>query len=183
MLAVDPPAAVAAIPVDKPPAMVIVSSEKHSDILASKDTPFPLIKARRTEDAVLRQTLFLTITLTIVRPSANAGDEVLRWTYEPYLQRQLCFTSMTGVFSCAAAELEELTDKVAGEAPIVAAPDQTAPGPNPMAEGARTAVAATLRARADALFEDDRRLNLSPILKAAGVSVRRISVSTGPVRR
>jgi len=205
MLQAEPPPAVAPAPApappDKPPEVVLVSRDSHSDILASRDTPLPLIKGRRTEDALLRQTLFLTATLTVVRPAAGpaAAEQTLRWTYEPYLQRQLCFTSMTGQFSCAVAEVEALTETVSGEAPLPlapvaatpepATPGQAAPvqvkaGPSPEAEDARTAVVAALRARADTLFDDDRRLELDPILKAAGVSVRKIAVSAkAPAKR
>jgi len=118
-----------------------------------------------------------------VRPAAGAGEDVLRWTYQPYLQRQLCFTSITGLFSCAAAEVEELTEKAAGEAPQAEAPNQAAPAPNPAAEAARIAVAAALRTRAASLFDADRRLKLTPMLKAAGVSVGRTAGATGPARR
>jgi hypothetical protein len=187
MLAADPPPVIVTVPVDKPPDVVVVSSDKHSDILASRDTPLPLIKGKRTEDAVLRQTIFLTSTLTVLRPAAGAGEQTLRWKYEPYLQRQLCFTSITGQFSCAFAEVEGLTENAEGEASLSAAPDQSAPSqatpsqapppPNPAAEAVRTDVIATLRTRADALFEDDRRLKLDPMLKTAGVSVGRPRVT------
>lgn len=183
MLAADPPAAIATGPVEKSSDVVVVSRDTHSDVLASKDTPLALIKARRTEDALLRQAIFVTSTLTVVRPAAGAGEELLRWTYQSYLQRQLCFTSITGLFSCAAAEVDELTEKAAGEAPLAAASGQAAPGPEPTAEGARIAVATALRAQADALLADDRRLKLDPMLKAAGVSIRRTPASAGPVRR
>jgi hypothetical protein len=209
MFQAEPPAAVAAAPApspaDKPAQVVVVSRDAHSDVLASRDTPLPLIKGRKTEDALLRQTLFITVTLTVVRPgteaAAAAGERTLRWTYEPYLQRQLCFTSMTGQFSCAVAEVEELTEKVDGEAPLPSAPLQATvdpaapveaaaapvapvvPASSLEADAARTAVVAALRARAEALFDDDRRLELDPILKAAGVTVRRLSVSARPVRR
>jgi hypothetical protein len=166
MLVADPPPVAAAAPVDKPAEVVIVSRDTRSDILASKDTPLPLIKGRRTEDAVLRQTIFLTSTLTGVRLALGAGEEVLRWTYAPYLQRQLCFTSITGQFSCAVAEVEALTEKATGETP----------------QAVRIAVASDLRSRADALFEDDRRLKLTPMLKAAGVSIRQTHVSARPAR-
>jgi hypothetical protein len=182
ILAADPPPVVVTVPADKP-AEVVVSRDTRSDILASRDTPLTLIKGRRTEDALLRQTLFLTVGLTGVRPAAADGQEVLRWTYAPYLQRQLCFTSITGQFSCAAVEVEELAQKATGEAPQPSTPDQTAPGPNPAAEAVRTAVAADLRGRADALFDDDRRLKLDPMLKAAGVSQRRPPVGAGAVHR
>jgi hypothetical protein len=184
MLAAEaPPVVAATAPADKAADVVVVSRDTRSDVLASRDTPLPLIKGRRTEDALFRQTLFLTGALTGVRPASGAGEAVLRWTYAPYLQRQLCFTSITGQFSCAVAEVEDLTQKAAGEAPLVATPGQTAPAPNPAAEAVRSAIAADLRGRADALFDDDRRLKLDPMLKAAGVSLRRTQASAGPVRR
>ena len=183
MQAADPPPVVATVPVVKPPDVVVVSRDARSEILASRDTPLPLVKGHRTEDAVLRQVIYLTSTLIVARPTAETGEQTLRWIYEPYLQRQLCFTSITGQFSCALAEVEELTEKATGEAPLPpapvqaatdpAAPGQAAPGSSPAAEAVRTDVAATLRARSDALFEDDRRLKLDPMLKAAGVRVRR----------
>ena len=48
MLATEVPPVIAAVPADKPAEVVIVSRDAHSDILASKDTPLPLIKARKT---------------------------------------------------------------------------------------------------------------------------------------
>jgi len=128
----------------------------------------------------------------VLRAAAGAGEQTLRWKYEPYLQRQLCFTSITGQFSCAFAEVEGLTENAEGEASLPAPPDQSAPSqatpsqatpsqapppPNPAAEAVRTDVIATLRTRADALFEDDRRLKLDPMLKTAGVSVGRPRVT------
>jgi hypothetical protein len=188
MLAADPPSVTATAAVEKPADLVVVSRDVHSEVLVSKDTPLPLARAGRTEDAVLRQAIFLTSTLTVVRPAAGPGEEVLRWTYAPYLQHQLCVTSITGQFSCAIAEVEELTEKAAGETPLATTSGQTTPSsdpapPNPAAETARIAVSTALNARAAVLFEDDRRLKLSPMLKAAGVSIRPTPVSTGPVRR
>jgi hypothetical protein len=187
MLAADPPPVIATVPVDKPPDVVVVSRDARSDILASRDTPLPLIKGRKTEGAVLRQVVFLTSTLTVVRPATGSDQQTLRWRYEPHLQRQLCFTSITGQFSCALAEVEDLPEKAEGEAalppaPEQAAPGQVAPGPNPAAEAVRTDVTAALRVRADALFEDDRRLKLDPMLKAAGVRVRRPLAATARLR-
>ena len=187
MQAADPPPVVVNVPADKPAEVVVVSRDARSDILASRDTPLPLVKGRRAEDAVLRQVIFLTSTLTVERPASGTGEQTLRWKYEPFLQRQLCLTSITGQFSCALAEVEDLSGKATGEALIPVAPDpvvagqaapiQAAPGPNPAAEGARADVTAALRNRADALFDDDRRLKLDPMLKAAGVIVRRTRVS------
>lgn len=184
MLAADAPPA--APPADKPAEMVVISRDAHSDILTSLDSPLPLIRGRRTEDAVLRQAISLTTTLTVARPAAGPGEDILRWTYRAYLQRQLCFTSITGQFSCATAEAEELPENASGEvplappaAPVEVSPGQTvqavpapaAPPANPAAEAARLALATALRGRAAVLFDNDRRLKIEPMLKAAGVRV------------
>ena len=76
MLAADPPAVIVTAPVDKPAEVVVVSRDAHSDVLASADTPLPLIKAGKTEEALLRQVIFLTITLTVVRPAAGTGEDL-----------------------------------------------------------------------------------------------------------
>lgn len=192
--AADPPAVVA--PADPPattpsPPIVVLRVETRSDVLASRDTPLPLAKAGRTEDALLRQAVFVTVTLTLTRPAAAmatdattdtgaaievegaseaapaAGQDVLRWAYASYLHRQICFTSITGLFACAAAEVEPLPEKSEGETRVTDAP--TADAPNPAAEAARIDLATTLRARAPVLFDNDRRLRLTPMLRAAGV--------------
>lgn len=174
-LAAELPPIVAAAPADRPGEAVVVSRDTRSEVLFSKDTPLPLIKGSRSEDALLRQAVFVTSTLTVVRP-AQAGEDILRWTFQPYLQRELCFTSMTGQFSCTAAEVTALPEKHSGEAPMSPPEaDGGAAQTNPAAEAARAAVAASLRARGPALFGEDRRLKIEPMLKAAGVSVRTAS--------
>jgi len=183
MFPADPPAVVVAVSADKPADEVVVSRDARSEILVSADTPLPLIKGRKIEDALLRQVIFMASTLVVVRPATGPGEDVLRWTYQPYMQRQLCFTSITGLFSCAGVELEDLKEKAEGEAPTTAATGQAAPSPNPQAEAARMAVVTDLNARSAALFEADRRLKVAPMLKAAGVSIRRSPTSAGSVRR
>ena len=183
LAAADPPPAVVAAPVDKPADVQVVSRDTRSDILASSDTALPLIKAGRTEDALLRQAIVLTSTLAVVRPAVGEGGQTLRWSFQPYLQRQLCFTSITGRFSCAATESETLAETSAGEGPLPAAPGQAGPASSPAAEAARDAVVTALHALADALFEDDRRLKLVPMLRAAGVRVRRTYRSSARLTR
>lgn len=65
--------------------------------------------------------------------------------------------------------------KAAGEAAVAAAPGQAVAGPNPRAEAARLAVVTDLNARSAALFETDRGLKLTPMLKAAGVSIHAVN--------
>jgi hypothetical protein len=156
-----------------PPAAeyVIVSRLEGTEVVASQDTPLTLVKGGRREDALVRRALFVTSAINVTRP-AKATDgiaESYRWTHQGFLQRQVCLTSITGLFACSATEVESLPGKAAGQAPYVAADVQAFP----QAEAARSQLIADLKARAAVLFDADRRTNLDPLLKAAGVSVVR----------
>jgi hypothetical protein len=52
-----------------------------------------------------------------------------------------------------------------------------------MADAARIAIVSALTNRSAALFQTDRRLKLNPMLKAAGVRVRRSPASPAPIGR
>jgi hypothetical protein len=162
---------------------VVVSRDTRNDVVLSSDTLLPLIKGGRTEDALLRQAVYVTSTLTVVRNTTAPNVEMLRWTYESFLLHQLCFTSMTGQFSCTVAEATALPEKSSGETPITPSPaGGTGPQTNPAAEAARAAVVDSIRARGTALFGEDRRLKIDPMLRTAGVSVRATS-GAGAARR
>ncbi len=171
MQAVEPP--VAAQPA--PPGLLVVSREARSDVVASRDTPLLLVKAAKTENALLRQAIFLTSTLTTLRPAEGQGGDILRWRYQPHVLRQVCFTSITGQFSCAAGVSEELTDESSGEAPAPPELGPDAPAMETGAEAARLAITAQLTARAPSLFDEDRRLKIDPMFRAAGVTIRSVS--------
>lgn len=172
--AAEPP--VAAEPA--PAGLVVVSREARSDVVVSKDTPLLLVKAAKTENALLRQAIFLTSTLTVLRPAEGQGGDIQRWTYQPHLLRQICFTSITGQFSCAAGVSEDLTEASSGEAPAPPELGPEAPPIDSSAEAARLTLATRLSARAPGLFDEDRRLKINPMFKAAGVTVRS---ATGPL--
>jgi hypothetical protein len=178
-----PPPVIETAPVQAQAEFVVVSRDIRNQLVASADTPLPLIKGARTEDALLRQAIFVTSTLSVTRSIAPPNLETLRWTYEPFLQHQLCFTSMTGQFACTVAEVTALPDKSSGEAPNTPAPaDAAAPPTSAAAEAVHAALVQSLRTRGAALFGDGRRLRLDPMLKAAGVSVR-TTAATGATRR
>jgi hypothetical protein len=191
----------ATAPVGKAADVVVVRRDTHTDVLISSDTPLRLAKGGKTEEALLRQAISLTTTITLVRAASGVGEDTLSWIYQPRLQRQLCFTSITGQFSCAAADADDLTEMASGqvqvpaspdrapgasaaaEPPLATTPDQGGAAPNPMADAARIAIISALTNRSAALFETDRRLKLNPMLKAAGVSVRRSHGSSASIGR
>ena len=166
----------------KPPAEVLVlSRDDSSEIVTSLDLPLVLMKGGRSEDVLVRRALFITASVTVVRPVAPdpaVSSDSYRWRYEAFLQRQICFTSMTGLFACTQAEVESLPDKATGEAPLPA----TGAGTFPEAAAAKLRLTEGLRVRATALFDADRRANVDPVFKAAGAVVPKAAPrrSTGP---
>lgn len=147
------------------PAEVVVSRRDGSELIATADTPMVLVKGPRREQGLARRAVFITTALTVVRPAEGDGGPRYRWSYEGFVQRQMCFTSMTGLFSCTLAEAERVAEVERGEAPLTEA------DAFPLAEAARARLAGALKARAAALFEADRRAKLDPLLRASGVTV------------
>jgi hypothetical protein len=192
MQAALPPAPAAEVAQSAPPqpaTLAIVSQRTDNVVIASSDRSMVLVKAGHTEQAILRYTLFIVDMTTVLRPSPSPGDtspgrpppgpDRMRWSYSPYIQRQLCFTSITGLFSCSAAETIPLGDKSEGE---TALPPPTASGASATdaqptvtsaADVALANLSYTLRLGATARFDEDNRLKVDPLLKAAGVRVQR----------
>jgi hypothetical protein len=162
-----PPVVQPAAPAKPSEAFVVLSRDDGSEIVTSLDLPLVLVKGGRSEDVLVRRALFITASLTVVRPvtAQDGASDAYRWRYEAFLQRQVCFTSMTGLFACTQAEVEGLPDKATGEARLAAA------GNFSEAEAAKLRLTEGLRVRAGALFEADRRANVDPVFKAAGATV------------
>jgi hypothetical protein len=152
-------------PPPSPPAEIVVSRRDGSELIATSDTPMVLVKGQRREQALARRAVFITTSLTVVRPAEGDAPARYRWSYEGFVQRQMCFNSMTGLFSCTLAEAERVAEAERGEAPLAEA------DAFPLADAARARLAAALKARATALFEADRRAKLDTLLRASGVTV------------
>ncbi len=145
------------------PAEVVVARADHSVVASGLDLPMTLAKAGRKEDMVVRQALFLTAQVALVRPASGDGVDRYRWNLAGYLQRQYCVRSLAGVFACTTPDVEALPDKAEGEAPLPAA------GDFPLALAAEQQLADSLKGRADAVFAADRVVTVDPLLRAAGV--------------
>ena len=185
-------------------APVTVSQQTDNAIIASSDRPMFLVKAGHTEQATLRYILYVVNTTTVLRSGTTPGPDRVRWSYTPYIQRSLCFTSITGLFACSAAETIPLEEKSEGEASLTspASPGASAPGtpaagaqaagsPAPIssqtsgelpaepsaADVALSKLSERLRQTATAQFDEDSRLRVDALLKAAGVRVLPIPVA------
>ncbi len=178
----------------RPPAedFTVVSRIDNTQTVEAVDLPLALTKAKREEHALVRRLLFISATLRLTQPITPAEPEpapaassappeteapegpppqqTCRWTYRAFMQRQICFVSMTGLSSCTQPEIIALPDVAEGDAPISDAPQQNVcndifrPAVN-----ARIRLSSSLLARSKDLFAADQSGKVDPIFKAAGV--------------
>ncbi|MBI1685293.1 hypothetical protein [Caulobacter hibisci] len=156
-----PPPAVA----PAPPAPVMQLAT-----VTQRALPLTLTKAGRVERAVVRQQVFMKIS---VRPGATAtveGQAVTptpcAWTIETYLQREICFSSMTGQTSCTDPVSTLLAAGEAGQADLTGQSCDVMA--EPVTQSARR-VRAGIEPMSTAVFEDDYKVKVRPLLTAGGV--------------
>lgn len=162
------------LPVDVPPepaaAVVVLSRQDISEVVAASDQPRRLAKGAQAEDALIRQAMFVSGAVSVTRPAADPeGPQAYAWTYQAFVQRQVCFSSITGLFACSEPQVEKLPELARGEAPL--APGE--PPAFPLAEAAKSELMSGLKTRAAAVFDADRRARIEPLLRAAGVTTQR----------
>jgi len=166
--AATPPAATA--PADpQPPQLQRLApvSQKARQLL--------LAKAGRTEAVVVHQQIFLrTVAKPGAVPATPEGVTVsaipCAWTVEAYLQRDICFYSITGLLGCTEAMTKPLMASERGQADLPAgAACEVSAKPVEAAEG--RAIAALDRTK-DQLFDEDYRLAVKPQLVGTGATVK-----------
>jgi hypothetical protein len=133
-----------------------------------------LTKAKRTEAVVVHQQIFLR---TVVKPGAvaavPAGVTVsaipCAWTVETYLQRNICFYSITGLLGCTEDMTKPLMATERGQADLPAgmACEVSA---QPIA-AAEARVIASLDRIKDQVLDEDYRLAVKPQLVGTGAIV------------
>ena len=154
--------------------VVVLSRTDHAETLISADLPLVLTKAGRVERALVRRAVFVSSSISLTRPAARPvdGPQRCQWSHARFLQRQICFASMTGQFACTEPDVATLPDEADGEMSI--SDDDAKAGrcsdAFPASAAARAQLVETLRGRADAMFDDDQRTKVDPMLKAAATA-------------
>ena len=166
MQAATPPAATAAAP--QPPQLLRMApvSQKARQLL--------LVKAAKREAVVVHQQIFLRVAAK-PGPVATAPEGVTvsaipcAWTVESYLQRDICFYSITGLLGCTEAMTKPLTVTERGQEdlPPGAVCDLSA---KPIAAAQERAIAALDRVKEQTL-DEDYRLEVKPQLTGTGATV------------
>jgi hypothetical protein len=165
MIAAEPPAVV-----QPASEAVVVRRSESTQIVASSDQSFVLTKGPQREQVMVRQAIFITSQISVTRPPTEGlVNETYRWTHQAFLQRQVCFSSISGLFACTEPVVQALPDAERGDAPA----PLTEPDTAPLSEAARKRLADNLKPRATALFDADRRRHVEPVFKAAGVVAAR----------
>jgi hypothetical protein len=165
-------------PAKAAPDFLVLSRSDHSDTVATSDLPLVLAKGGREEKALVRRAIFISSSVQLTTPVMQAADETVvqtcRWTYQSFLQRQICFTSMAGLFSCTEPEVVALPDSASGQIQLTAgeAANSTCGDGFPAASAPRVKLVDALHTRAGALFDADQRTKADPLFRAAGVTVR-----------
>jgi hypothetical protein len=165
------------------PDFVVVNRIDSTQTVETADLPLILTKAKRVEHAVVRRVLFITAALRLTQPAQPLPDpaqpapppppqQTCRWTYRAFMQREICFVSMSGLSSCTQPESLTLPDTAEGDAPISDAPQQNVcsdifrPAVN-----ARIRMTSSLLSRGKDLFAADQKEKVEAQFKAAGVRV------------
>jgi len=163
--AATPPAATA--PAD-PPALQRLAP------IAQKAKPLTFAKGGKTENAVVRYQIFLrTIAKPGAVPATPEGVTVsaipCAWTVESYLQRDLCFYSITGLLGCeeGATKALQAIDKGEADLPVAATCEVFA---KPVLAAEDRVIAAIDRLK-DQMFDEDYQLAVKPRLVRSGVTV------------
>ena len=168
MIAAEPP-------VPPAPEVVVIRRSESTQIVAANDQPFVLTKGPQREQAMVRQAIFITSSLSVTRPATEGVvTETYRWTHQAFLQRQVCLSSISGLFACTEPVVQALPDVERGDAPV----PLTEPDTAPLSAAAHRRLADNLKPRASALFEADRRRHVEPVFKAAGVIAARPADTT-----
>jgi hypothetical protein len=165
--AATPPAATAPAPPQPPQLQRLAPvTQKAKQLL--------LTKGGRTENAVVRYQIFLrTIAKPGAVPATPEGVTVsaipCAWTVESYLQREICFYSITGLLGCAEGDTKPLMATETGQTdlPVETACEVFA---KPVTAAEDRAIAALDRVK-DQMFEDDYQLAVKPQLLRGGVTI------------
>jgi hypothetical protein len=170
------------------PAFTVVSRIDNTQTVETGDMRLALTKGKLHEHALVRRFIFITATLRLTEPTvAPEGDappaQTCRFAYRAFLQRQICFTSMSGLSSCTQPDIEPLPDEASGEAPAPA--NAQAGFCNDVfrpAATARVRLSSSLLSNAKALFAADQKGKVEPMLKASGVKATIEGAAPAPSR-
>lgn len=164
----------------------VLRQDTTTTIAASLDRPLLIQKPPAAEPVVVRQRLLLRAALTHLALSEGEGRDRgdCRWEIVSYVQRDLCFTSLTGLTGCTASVTDKLAQEASGvfdvDPPPPAGPP-SGPPPGPIKTCAFTSAplvvlladaTARLEDRSAQIFESDYQTHVRPLLTRTGATLK-----------
>ncbi len=170
-----PPPAVAPAPQPPPQATRMMT-------IAQRARPLTLTKGGRAETAVVRQQIFIRTAVTPGPTASVEGQAIIArpcaWAIQAYLQREICFYSMTGLTSCTDPISAPLSAGETGRTDLAADQEcDVLAGPVELAEGR---IIKSIDGITAVLFDEDYRLKVRPMLLASGVTIADQSPKPAP---
>lgn len=157
----------------EPPAAIrnLISADSRFVTVTQSDIPLVLTKGKpvQTERAWARYQIYIKSEVTGLDA---VTDQDCRWKFTAFLQRQLCFASMTGQFGCTAASLTELAEVGSGNETLDR--NDLCNTGHPAVMRAERRFSTAISAQAQTRFESDLKLSLIPTLTRTGVKVARV---------
>lgn len=169
-----------------PPAQTrVVRQDGSAAIVAELNRPLLVQKPPAAENLIVRQRLILRYSLVeraTLQPDSSERYEC-RWDIASYVQRDMCFTSLTGLTGCTASVSDKLAQEASGAFDTTPPPDDAPPAAEPAApkvcdftSGQLAAAVADANARLSdrsaALFESDYATQVRPLLTRPGVTLK-----------
>jgi hypothetical protein len=156
--------------------LVICRSDRTVSV-AGLDVPVVLARHGQVEHALIRWQIYITASMWLAQtppaPGLDTPAKQFRWGHKSYLQRQICFTSVVGLFACADADTKPLSEDTAGS--LGAERERTDAElcqqlPSEL-DKSSDSLKGDLERKASEIFAADRRTAVDPLFKAANAVI------------
>ena len=160
----------------------VLRQEAGTVIVADNDSRLTIQKPPAAEAVVVRQRLLLRHSLTELAIAEGEPRTTCRWEISSYMQRDFCFSSITGLTGCTASVSDRLAQEAAGTFETTPPPEEGDPPPTGAPKYCAFNAALLAAALADAqarlgdrrteLFEKDFAVHVRPLLTRTGATLK-----------
>lgn len=152
----------------------VVSRDSAAVLISNGERRLTLRQGPTAEAMIVRYQLVLNRSLQrVATTTSDLQRQLCRWEMTAYLQRDICFTSLSGMTGCTEVANTPLAPSSKGEAEI--APDDEADGvcglQQATVQTAEAALSAELRSLAPTAIEADYTARVRPGLNRPGLIV------------
>jgi hypothetical protein len=152
----------------------VARSESGATMVWAADRRLVLQSPRTSEAVAVRHQLVMTHKISqSALAAAEGGRWLCRWEMAAYLQRDICFTSITGMTGCTEATSNPLPFGEKGEVGFDRAEAVNCTLTHPVIAAAEAKVTQQLKGQAANIVERDFESRIRPNLTKPGVTIQR----------